>query len=109
MADLHHTLVDHVIVTENGCMEWTGWRTKDGYGRIGCGNKKQYMHRLSYELTFGPIPNGLWVLHRCDNPPCLNPNHFFLGNLRDNFKDMIDKGRNGCGRGVTHGRAKLTD
>jgi len=108
MADIHHTLANHVVITSTGCMEWTGWRTEDGYGRIGSGNKKKYMHRISYELTFGSIPDGLWVLHRCDNPPCLNPNHFFLGTLKDNFQDMYRKGRQRGPQGEKHNKCKLT-
>ncbi len=78
--------------TELGpCWEWTGRRIPKGYGQIG----RRYTHRLSYTMAFGDIPDGLWVLHRCDNPPCLRPDHLFLGTNTDNQRDSAAKGRNG--------------
>lgn len=64
-------------------------------------------HRAAYELFVGPIPVGMWVLHRCDNPPCVNPHHLFLGTNTDNVHDMIAKGRNRTGE--SHTNAKLTE
>lgn len=73
-------------------------------------------HRVAWTISHGPIPDGLWVLHRCDNPPCCNPAHLFLGTVSDNNKDMCAKGRHGSKtnpeampRGTRHGLAKLTD
>lgn len=71
----------------------------------------QGTHRVSFALRNGPIPHGMLVLHKCDNPPCCNPEHLFLGNTRENAWDMISKGR---GRhvlriGSNHGRAVLTE
>ena len=82
---------------EGGCVEWVGSRDKNGYGRITTkvdGITRAFRsHRLAWELAHGPIPAGLWVLHLCDNPPCVNLDHLLLGTARDNNHDMKAKGR----------------
>lgn len=81
---------------EIGCWLWIGKRTHDGYGqiRLGGGQGTHVMaHRVSWELHFGEITNGLLVLHRCDTPSCVRPDHLFLGTHRDNTQDSIQKGR----------------
>lgn len=76
------------------CLEWIGYRTSDGYGRITIDGKSgQYIHRVAWELFYGSIPDGLYVLHRCDNPPCFFYEHLFLGTQKDNIIDMRDKQR----------------
>jgi hypothetical protein len=80
------------------CWPWTAGRDKNGYGRfaIFLGYKRQRhvrAHRFGYELLFGPIPEGQVVCHSCDNPPCCNPAHWFLGTPRENNDDKIAKGR----------------
>ena len=76
------------------CWIWTAFCNADGYGVFGTGAKTLISpHRFSWELHFGPIPDGLWVLHKCDNPPCVNPSHLFLGTQLDNIQDMLSKGR----------------
>lgn len=75
------------------CWEWIGFIGTNGYGRLGRG-KENAVHRISYELQNGKIANNLWVLHKCDNSKCVNPNHLFLGTVQDNVDDMFRKGRN---------------
>lgn len=71
------------------CWFWRGRCTGDGYPRWGM----SYAHRMAWKLARGPIPDGLFVLHRCDNPSCVNPDHLFVGTQSDNMRDMVEKGR----------------
>lgn len=90
-----------------GCWLWTAGVTDDGYGKFKVKGKMIPAHRFSYEQTNGPIPDGLWVLHKCDTPPCVNPAHLWLGTAMDNTLDSMKKDRHG--RGERNGRAKLTE
>ena len=76
----------------DGCWEWQGHRSSHGYGKIGCGGKDIGTHRVAWELAHGPIPAGMHVCHRCDNPPCVRPDHLFLGTHSDNMRDLAEKG-----------------
>ena len=75
------------------CWDWTKRLNNEGYGGLRVGPKMVLAHRLCYFLAFGPIPDGLLVCHRCDNPKCINPHHLFAGTNRDNLWDSISKGR----------------
>jgi hypothetical protein len=82
----------------NACWEWQGSRHPDGYGQL----DGKRVHRLVYEFLVEPIPEGMMVCHKCDNPPCCNPAHLFLGTAKDNADDMVAKGRQGWVRKFKH-------
>lgn len=105
----------------DACWPWTAARLKAGYG-IFQAEKTRTSHRFAWEATNGPILDGLHVLHKCDNPPCVNPVHLFLGDNKANMRDRDAKGRTLAGdahpartrpdymkRGSAHWRAKLTE
>lgn len=81
------------MIGTDECWEWFGGRSRRGYGNFAFNGKQYRANRFAYERYIGPIPDGLWVLHRCDNPPCCNPDHLFLGTNLDNVRDKIQKGR----------------
>lgn len=81
------------------CLPWQKSKTPDGYGVMWVSRlrKLAYAHRVMWEYWIGPIPDGVHVLHRCDNPPCVNPGHLFLGTNSDNIQDRMRKGRSRVG------------
>jgi hypothetical protein len=95
----------------DACWLWAGPRQKAGYGEINRGNKVLLAHRVSYEKFVGPIPDGMNLLHTCDNPPCIRPDHLVPGTQGDNMRDAKRKGRLRSGRtpGESHPSAKLTN
>lgn len=95
--------------TDN-CWLWTGARNELGYGSFGiAGRRTELAHRASWRLSAGEIPAGLLVCHHCDNPPCVRPDHLFLGTNQDNVADQIAKGRRPRAHGQNNSNAKLTD
>jgi HNH endonuclease len=102
----HEALMSRVVAHPDGCWEWLGRTDKDGYGIVMIDGKNNRAHRLSYVVHRGDIPDGMVVCHKCDNPPCCNPSHLFLGTIKDNANDALAKGRAFVGE--KNGRAKLS-
>src|ERR1043165_3544976 len=110
IKDVNKTLSERISdsfkINENGCHELSKAISKKGYGVIGIGlrgdnsRKIVYAHRASYEIHKGEIPDGICVLHSCDNPSCINPNHLFLGTPKDNVRDMHNKDRAAMKKGM---------
>lgn len=102
------TFDEYVCKMPSGCWEWSGYRNYDGYGKY----RQKSAHRVSFERFKGPIPEGMHVCHSCDNPPCVNPDHLWLGTREDNMRDRDQKNRinrwNGRRRGAANPCAKLT-
>lgn len=91
----------------NSCWLWTAFRDKRGYGTTYWRGKRGLKaHRVAYEIAFGLIPAGLFVIHSCDNPSCCNPAHLRVGTPRDNARDMVSRGRQA--RGERNGQSKLS-
>ena len=103
-------LASRSVRVDSGCIVWRGCVAGRGYGVIGSANCQVYAHRAAWLVHRGPIPESMCVLHRCDNPPCINPDHLWLGAHKDNSRDAAAKGR--LGNNKTHGedrpQAKLT-
>lgn len=79
------------------CWLWTAAKLNGGYGAFQDEGRTLRAHRVSWELAYGSIPCGIQVLHHCDNPACVRPDHLFLGTGKDNMKDRDTKGRQACG------------
>lgn len=87
-----HLFERKLLRKPNGCVEYTGARSH-GYGRVKRSGKMLLAHRYAWELVNGPIPDGMFICHKCDNPPCCNMDHLFIGSHSDNMKDAHKKGR----------------
>ncbi len=87
---------------EDECWEWGGRKNNKGYGVMTIGRESAYAHRLSYTLIIGSVPNGLFILHSCDNPLCVNTSHLRIGTQKDNMMDRSLRGRANMSRGDDH-------
>lgn len=105
-ADFWHRFWTYLERRNNGCWDWAG-TINYGYGRLRKDGGKVYAHKIMWEVVNGPVPNGLFVLHKCDNRKCCNPDHLFLGTISDNNHDAKIKGRKVMG--MRSKSAKLTD
>lgn len=94
---------------KNGCWEWQRAKAKSfGHGLYSRNQKTIMAHRASWEIHCGKIPDKKCVLHKCDNPICVNPNHLFLGSRAENVSDMVSKKRNSWAKGEAHGKTRLS-
>lgn len=95
---------------KNGCWNWIAHTDRKGYGVLRIGEQMVHSNRVAWMVTYGDIPNGLFVCHHCDNRLCCNPEHLFLGNNQDNMRDMARKGRgrNSPSYGESHPNSKVT-
>jgi hypothetical protein len=88
------------------CWNWKASTTRGGYGQFWLGGTQVKAHRVAWELTNGPIPEGMYCLHQCDNPRCCNPNHIRLGSLAENMQECVERDR--IAKGERQASAKLT-
>lgn len=106
VSDFHS---NYTVRACDGCWIWNLCLNSVGYGKFGVNGLSTYAHRFSWKIHRGEIPRNLFVLHKCDNRDCVNPDHLFLGTPLDNMRDMIAKGRQSHPSGSDHFRAKLTE
>ena len=94
----------------SGCWLWTAYVHRiTGYGEFRFNGRARQAHRVAWELERGPIPDGMWVLHKCDVPGCVNVDHLFLGTHQDNMDDMMAKGRGARGAALPHTKLTIED
>lgn len=94
---------------EAGCHLWVGAWNSDGYGTVNYKQAGWLVHRLVWTLRVGNIPTGMIIMHKCDTPACINPDHLSVGSMRDNMKDKQAKGRGKQPKGTANASAKLTE
>jgi hypothetical protein len=98
-----------VVRTEAACWKWVGSVNQSGRGQLKINGAFLTASHVSYNLYNGSVPTGLYVLHKCDNPNCVNPEHLFLGSQSDNMQDMVSKGRQSVLKGELSPTCKLSD
>ena len=97
-----------VAISAGGCAEWTGATYPNGYGEFHCNGRNHPAHRVAWLMAGRAIPEGHYVLHRCDNRLCVEPGHLFTGTHQENMDDMAAKGRRAAQPGALNGNARLT-
>src|ERR1039458_4135587 len=101
--------VNSIPEPNSGCLLWLGAVCSKGYGSLRLKRRTYSTHRLAYEISKGQIPEGMFVLHHCDMPSCINPDHLFLGTNQENMDDMDAKNRRASQVGTKNGNVKLTE
>lgn len=96
-------------VQPTGCVHWTRFRDKNGYGLVQVDNRSRRVIRVVWELEHGPIPDGMIICHHCDDPPCINLDHLYLGTHSQNNADMVRRGRCARHKGESNPCAKVTE
>ena len=100
-TDVAVRLMNKLVRKPSGCWEWQGFRGPRGYGQIGLGSRKlglESTHRMAWMIyNEDEVPEGFFVCHKCDNPPCCNPHHLYAGTPQQNISDSVSRGRNAKG------------
>lgn len=106
--DVHQRIQTHITKTDNGCLEWNGFKNGSGYGMVWLNGKHRRVHRIVLSKKLGrPLEDSEVTRHMCHNPACCNPDHLEAGTTQDNIQDKILAGRQSKGEG--NGASKLTD
>ncbi len=99
----------NMVITGDSCWKWKGATGQKGHAIFSLNQRAIRAHRYSFEIHFGPVPKGMQVCHTCDNPPCTNPEHLFLGTNKDNVDDMVSKKRHTFGSRNPMAKLKESD
>ena len=102
-------IIDSNLKKTEWCWEWIGYKDKDGYGRMKFFKKFVHSTKMMWYLIYDAIPENVCVCHKCDNPSCMNPDHLFLGSVRENTLDAFGKGRRQGRKGSENNFVKLKE